>query len=1091
MKKKGFLIKLISVILPAALLITLGIQVFAAESMDESRVYDLSKAGAVSTQTANSADILENILGERLSDAERSYLVAYGDLSVKYDSGITTAKVSAILNEDKLSVTAYRYSYTSVSGINVQWTPRSVTLGKDTKLLTASSDGFTATFDGVTDESGVAKVDVLYTMNVIIDEEDATALLNKARSDIPALEEEIGRRTAAYEHALAEYNRLNEQYLDFIEAKEQYYSDLESYKNYVSEYRQYQDKLDAYNEYLADKEIYDAELALREKYEEELEIYKTQYPLYVDYLAAAKTYETNLAEYNKYVESVKSFRNRLEILDYLNVKMTSLERSALGAINGNVVTSVLDERDSLESNLVGAPPRVIDLAGEATDNLRILLNDYFSYTTEQGRYSYYLQNYDDLKTNIVNLFISLDYLYRNSSVRAALYETERDEKYRILVAQLYLVAHAISDEPIKSVSKDLVAGSKDADGYKQFTYTSKYTMDVYKYTVSDILYKEELLVDRNSATPINSPFPTEVTEPTAPVVVEKPTEPEYVAAPNELIPVSDPGEPPTEVSDPGEPPEEVSDPGKPPKEYVPPKEYTDLISAKDSIPVRKKSFDGGCVLTFKKTVSKKFLNQEEVNVKFYSENSDVLLYETTIDAGTAADYDGAVPVKQEDDRAVYVFSGWQNAQGEVVSLSEVSTDLILYPHFEEQIKEYKIIFDVDGKKYEYILPYGQTPVFEEGEPKRDDEGTVMYKFVGWDREITPVVGDAEYFALFEQDYIAPSSQGGASVSVNENGLVLNYGIAFDRSLDISRVLERAEEAGGLVIVSPYLTLDFNYSQVLELIDSDAARITFEVTESAGSLCKYRVSLYNSKGENVEKGIGLKLVDRTAPLEENERLKLFYFDEEGNRRYTKYAIEGKKMTFSAILGREYLLSYEYTVTTATSSFASLGVDKDYYTVGDSVSLLLELPYDVKLIRLYYKTSDGKETDLRTMKFTMPNSDIILIADVEYVRYRITFVSEDTVISSIYCNRGQMPTAPEDPKKLSDDENQYTFVGWSEELTAAEGNKTYYAVFEASPIEIVEAPDKGPTIYQRAVFIAIAAGAFLVLIAIIGIGIKLQS
>ncbi len=1082
MKKNSLLIKLLAVIFAVVTVMSSGVLAIAEEAVISSD-YELSRPGSDHNKILSSADILEKIIGESIGEEERNYLISYGDLEIGYDDGITTKKVSAILEGNKLGIIAYPYTYTAASEALISWIPVSVTLGDDIRVLVKDGDTYTADFEGYDVESGINSVDVLYTLTVKVNRADAEKLLNKAKNDIPALAREIAEKTEKYNKDLTKFNTY-----------EQYRINLEKYNKYLADLRIYNERLDAYNEYLEDKALYEIALTLRQQYEKDLEKYKADYAVYTEYLAQKNEYDKSLSEYNDYLKTVKAYRDRVEIIDFAAKAMTPLKRSALAAINGNTVTSVLEERETLESNAVGAPPLVITLAGEATENLRTLLAGYFNYTTEQGRYGYYLQNYDGFKKNFVDLFISLDYLYKNPSVRAALYETDRDEKYRILVAQLYLIAHALSDEPVKSVKEELVVGSKDADKYKQFTYTKDFTMDSKEYTISEILYGEKILEDKKAGTPFVDPFPAEVTAPAAaPTPVAKPTEPAYVAPPAEPVAAPDPGTAPEAVEDPGTAPEAAECP----EEYIPPVEYTELIAAKDDIPDRTLGFEGDYYLSLERTVSKKFVDMDEVNVKFYSENGAELLYETTVDSGTSADYDGVIPAKAEDDRAFYTFAGWQNHLNERVSLSEVTSDLMLYPYFEETVKKYTVTFDVDGTIQSLMLPYGTIPAFD-GEPSYEKyRGNEVFSFIGWDKPLTEVTGDITYTAVFSMEFLAPSNQGkGATVSIEDGRLTVNYTdiAASDTVLDITNLLERAKDIGSLRMITPALTVDFGYTQILELASAGAERLHISVVEYNGTNHKvdvydYRVEAFDSEGKPVDAQISVKLTDNTAPLALNERLKLFYLDSEGVRRYTKFALENEELSFAALSGITYTLAYEYTVTASAGNNVALSVKRGLYSFGESAELILELPDGMKLTKLYYTDSEGIVTEFNSTTFRMPASDITVICEVEYIRYKISFVSENSVISSVRVKKGEMPTAPEDPIKLPDDTYRYEFKGWSEEISPADGEKVYHAVFEEIPLEESEETEKGPSFYKKAVLISFIVGGALLLFIAIGVAVGL--
>ena len=1033
----------------------------AAFASDENDPYSLALAGSTSNKIFSSADILEAYLGETLIEAERDYLVSFGGVDLEYNDGITTANVSVSLDDGKLSVIAYEYSYIAKNGSTVIWVPKAVTLGEDRIELSKSIQGYRAEFEGVDENGELQYVNVEYSLSVNIEKTDIENLLNKAKNDVAVLEETMSRSEAEYENALKEYEAKSAAYAFYVKEKAEYDKASSEYKAYLSAYRLYKEKLDAYNEYLSDLEEYKLAKAAREEYEEKLAIYNEQYDKYVSYLVEKKNYDKSLSEYERYLDKLRRFRAGMLVINYTDRTMTEFDRSLRDAIYGTVVDTVMNERETLESRLVGAPSAVIDLAGSSTENLRTLLNGYFTYTTEQSRYSYYLEHYESLKKSFVDLFISLDYLYTNPSVRAALYEAKRDEKYRILVAQLYLLAHAISDEPIKSVDPELVAGGKDADKYKQFTYTEDFTIDVYEYTIEDILGSDVTLTDTDMATPLNEPFPTEMTCPVMPEAVEEPVEPEYAPPVTEVRVADDPGEEPERVADPGEAPNVADHPGEEPEEYVPPKEFISLIASKNDLTQRSNSVDEDYLLTLNKTVLKKFIDQNEINVKFYSQIGGDLLYETVVDAETPVHFVGETPEKIQDAEFTYVFDGWQNSDGERVNLSALSADAALYPIFKEELRSYTVYFDVNGEVTEFVLNYGEIPSFGDVTPGKEDTEYLYYTFKGWDKELKAVSSDITYTAQFESQYIVPTTDSGASVVFTDEDIVVNYGICFDRRLKLGRAIEKAEKSGAMTVVTPFCRLELSYSTVKQLYSLGAAEMFIDITERAGDVCGYRIEITDKSGAPLSDTVSVRICDPILPFEPNSRLKLYTFDENGEREYSKFSItENGGLVFNAASHVDYTLSYEYNLGVTSNDFVKLTAGGSVYSSGESVEFDVAIKEGYKLQRLYYLRRDGKEVDLKTPRLTMPGCDTVIVAVAVPITYKITFVNGNVPISIIYYEAGIMPTLPETPIKVSDGEYNYTFVGWSQEVVAVEADATYYAVYDETPVEKAEPiPEKG--------------------------------
>ena len=68
------------------------------------------------------------------------------------------------------------------------------------------------------------------------------------------------------------------------------------------------------------------------------------------------------------------------------------------------------------------------------------------------------------------------------------------------------------------------------------------------------------------------------------------------------------------------------------------------------------------------------------------------------------------------------------------------------------LNEYTVTWVVDGTVTEETYLEGATPVYKYGTEKDSDE-VYTYTFIGWDKEIVPVVADITYTAVYEQDYI--------------------------------------------------------------------------------------------------------------------------------------------------------------------------------------------------------------------------------------------------------------------------------------------------------------------------------------------------
>ena len=1080
MRNKRTIAKIISMLLVISSLIPI-LLVSASAGVGED--YDLSRPGSLNTVTLNSADILEKMLGEQLCEAERMYLVSYGDFEIKYDAGITTSYVQASCTNGSLAVAAYEYSYQTESGATVVWVPKRATINGETKELEKSEDTYDTVFEGVSTDDAAAAVAVVYALSIEISSELANSLVNRAYFDAPVLKAELEAKTAEYEAALEEYNRAKAEYDDYVIRLEKYSSDLSVYNEYLTAKRVYDLTLKKYNQYLAAKAIYDTKLEAYNEYEAKLKQYEEDFKKYSEYRNAYIEYEKDLAEYNALLADVNKCRAQLAIIESTKTPMTELNRTIFSDVClSTLVDTVLEQRDAYEkTGRYDVSPAALDLAEECTGILRRLLNEYFSLETEVARYNYYSANYESFKYGFTGLFQSLYYFanVKNSVLMGDLetmlklsgQSTDKIPKLMILIAMLYTVTSTITDGPVYTISPALVT-DKDPN-YKQKTVTLD-SFKCYYQTYSQILGCPFYLSDTNSAAPVNGGFPAISTEPTPPAKVDEPTAPTYVSEPVKPTEVKNPGDAPVEVKNPGEAPDAVVEPVSPiAPEYT--AEQLALISAYDSANIAKREleFDTSALITVETVLDKRFVNVDTVTVKFhYSDECDPWI--TTVDKGTLADYGGPVPVIPEDVRAKYVFRGWQTKDGALVDLGSATEDLELYPRFDEIIKNYDITFIVDGRETTVNLPYGEIPAYT-GTPEKPGNNEKRYIFEGWQPEIAPVSGDAVYEAVFTEKDMIPPQNGVTTVFDGED---FTYKVSFSASstVDISAALELSQLETDIIIETRAARVEIDPLTVAELKAAGIAKVAINVN-SVSSLSK-SVELLLYDGENSEIGniisplssggdsaVLIKVTLR-APIGSHERMRVRYLNAEGVYQFTDCMIEENDIVFDAVPGISYSVGSEYLAHTVSIDAAQLSLAQKSFFAGDSVDVSATISEGKRLVKLVYLYGNGNEVKITDSRFTMPAADVTVMAVVEQITYTVTFINDGAVIKTYRCPHGALATPPtEAPKKASDGEYSYIFTGWSSSFDPITCDTEYTAVYEKKVIEKSDAPAaQGLTLYQ---------------------------
>ncbi len=998
--------------------------------------YDYSRPASSHNVTLRSDELLAEYLGCELPSAEAEYLRSFGDVTVTYNDGITTDKIVREYSNGTLRITAYEYSYVAASSATVTWYPVSVTVGDSMAMLTHTGEGYTAEITGVPEDESTSAL-VTYSLSLTVSRKDISSLVNLAYLDAPVWERTLAEREREYDERLEEYNGKLALYNAYLEAQDKYGRDLILYRDYLVKQKLYDDALGEYNGYLAALAKYERDLSAYNAYQAALTAYNTAYAEYLVYLGALADYNAKLAVYNGQQATLAAVRAQLGFIDLAKVKMT-MSRDVYSAIMGNLVTEVLvGNKDLLTSPAIGAKAEVIEAAGTATENLRILLPTYFSLGSEEERYAYYSANFAHLRDNFTTLAQSLDELYRNRRIRNELKAQDRDEKYAILVAQLSLIASALSGDTI-----DSYYGTEKLGG----SYTIDYGDT--KKTLSSILENKTYVDTGVSPTPLADGYPVVMEKPTAPEEKVEPSAPTAVALPAMPHEVEHPGDAPDEVAEPIMP-EAVLEPTQP-ERYVPAPEITELIASygRGELTEREEP-EGDLTFNVYKTVTKKLFGANEVTVVFHGTSGEVL--ETlSIDSGTGAEFFGTPPTKAEDARAVYTFRGWCRSDGVSVDLTSVESDLDLFPYFHEDIKYYEITFTVDGEATVLSFPYGTVPDFG-SIPTRPDGNSLKYSFSGWNTPLVPVTGNASYTACFTSEYIVPFGSSGAQISESGSDYVVNARSAGSSVIDLTYLIEKAltpRAVRGIVLDTAYGRITLSYSVLTLMSGAGDTLLSVNAVQLGAYGYTYRVNVYNASGAPATASYKLS-AGFVCGLPNAAENSLFYTSAEG-RVGVPFTHGGSLVSFSALSGIEYNFLREYSVNLVPTDTAAVTVSSSRTHAGASVTLSAVPNAGYKIVALRVIDKLGNPLPVTDGAFVMPSCDVTVAVETAPIEYTVTFMDGTRTLSVHTYKYGENPTPPPAPNKLGEGYYLYTFSGWSHELAPVTADAVYYAVYTVTPL-----------------------------------------
>lgn len=1012
---------------------------------------DYSAPGATNKTTLSASDILSMLFADEgfaITDEERAYLDKYSGESITYSPILPSGNIKSEydVQEMRLTVTAKKYTYTSLSGVKAEWIPARVICGDASLPLEYNSQSgeYSASINGI-EEGAVSSVTVTFAADFTFSEETLNSLLTKAYGDAV----------------------LWERYAKYLSELEEYSERLAQYKQYLIDQRIYDDKYFEYQTYLSEKAEYDEAKALFDKYEIDLAKYNTDYALFVKYLAEKESYDKNQRAYEEYVKNYTAVKAQLAVIDGIDKGLPTIGRPLRGAILGPTVTEVINNKDAIANEATGVDGSVIDLAGESTEMLRELFEGYFSKKEEADKYIYYSLNYEKFRDAFTNLLSSLDYLYQNGKVKFALGEMDMTWKFQILLAQLYYVVVALNDSPVMRY---------DGSGY----FDSSYRIEKKK----PITYVEnvEYVKDPGVATPISGGYPAKVEKPTEPVEVVEPTKPTPVTKPIA----------PTEIKNPGDAPIPVTRPDVPSPVTAPDKRLApDGVLSEDVVALLSALADGKLTqrdkvvgertLTLTAEAVKSVHKVDEITVHFYDADGS-LLESVTAERGGYVEYGGRIPEKLADGK-LYTFVGWQTADGIPLDMSCVNPsgkELSAYPLFTEKTKVFTVTWRIENTTVTEEYEYGAIPSYK-GTPTKEREGASKFVFAGWNKDLTAVTSDTTYVARFNEIPLVVDKNGtgaGIDLETDTERYIIdcseNAGVKFDLSDIFSLAAENMKGItvrfrGGAVILS--------FSELMDAYGAGATVMSLMSASATGDGegASFKLTLTAPDGTVPDKALRatVGIYAKISSLEATILSRLIG----GERVAVPATISEDGLRAQVDAGEVYQTYREFGLSTVPYADINLAVDKPVAAPGDIIRVSFSAPADKRVVKLYYIDGAGNKTVIEGGAFVMPEDSVTVGLEFEYIKYTVRFTSDGRVIHTATYTPGEMPYFPGIPAKAADSEYSYTFIGWDMEFSPVDGNAVYNAVYEKTPI-IRDEPQEGLIITPRVlkIILLVATAAF---------------
>lgn len=1024
-----------------------------------------------------SASQLYALLLEQEPTAGEALYWASSELSLTYTDFVPESRISTDYDGELgiLKVTVQPYAYTAVNGATVTWFPTGLTIDGENYALQAYDGSYVVQIENCFYSSDF-QMQVDYECQVEIPKEIVATLHNEAYEKGDAAHEEM----EVYRQALKVYNNI----LDIN-------NKWEAYEQWERDYANYLVELALYNQL---KEVYDAYMVEYNAYATVLDAYNQ----WQNYFAQQKAYAENEKPYAEYMDFYKVYS---AAVDKLAMFESAFQRDSRGwcayrDIMGKTVTEVLGKQDLLIA--AGANREDVILAGQATENLRKLLKGYNDIREKEGiseyqknkqLYQYYTKNYDALKKNFCDLYKTLNGLYGgNYALRRFIEGEGKGDHYRQLVGHLYVISTSL-----------------DQNGYRDANWkiAGKSLMEV----IEPMHFFEDGDWD-----PKNTTFPA--------VEVPKVDRIEMPVRPSVEQPTVVP-DPPTPVENPGEPPAVVEDPSGTPRPEAP-KPLGDAPKKPTFTPAVEllyQEIEAGTLKPFvgvakAKTITLHTMVERVISIRNLK---TVTLYnpDGSVYKHVSVNYgEGFVlePLFRENTAEyTYEWLSWTTFDGGKPDTSCITTDIALYPLYRATKNIYTITWVVDGVSYPVSLYYGAMPVPEVVVDISTKESEYYrYEFSGWDREVTPVTGDATYTGSmvhvpkkFEVTWVIKNG----TESIKEKWA---YGEtpAFSGELSHESAQYVYEFLGWDKAISPVrgdVTYTAKYIEkplavggndtVLKVEHSDSM-IAVSATEASVSVAEAaKLALRQGKTLRVEwqNGLAVSLageqlqayVDGGTPrliLQQNQvEDKLIYsFRYHTNDAsstvsptltvhlpYSKangcetlfdlgtedgwQALDTLELTLTGAF--EVRCSYTYRIIPEANEFCNVTQIIDSAQSGETVSIDLDCVYGYEVVGATLVTETGEVIVVNGLTFTMPASPVTVTLTVERVVYRVSFLVDGNVWHYAEYGMGEEIILPDIPTKEAEEGYVYTFIGWGNVPAIAVGDEkemTFVAEFSKSKV-----------------------------------------
>jgi len=415
-------------------------------------------------------------------------------------------------------------------------------------------------------------------------------------------------------------------------------------------------------------------------------------------------------------------------------------------------------------------------------------------------------------------------------------------------------------------------------------------------------------------------------------------------------------------------------------------------------------------------------------VTWKNHDGTTLETDTNVPYGTTPTYNGNTPTKAGNAQYSYTFSGWSPA------ISAVTGDVTYTAQFTRSTNKYTVTWNnYDGSNLETDtnVPYGTTPAFNGATPTKAGNAQYSYTFSGWSPAISAVTGNVTYTAQFTQSTnkytVTWNNYDGSNLETDTN---VPYGTtpAFNGATPTRAA-------------TPQYTYEFTGWS--PSISSVTGNVTY-TAQFKENIRSYSITWKNHDNSTLE--TDTVEYGKTPTYDGKTPTK------EGDAQYS-YTFSGWSPDISPVTGEAtYTAQFtqsvnEYTVTWKNEDGTTLETDTNV-PYGTTPAYNGNTPTKAATAQYTY-TFDGW-----TPAVSKVTGDVTYTAKFSSTvnKYTITWKDEDgTTLETDSVEYGKTPTYDGNtPTKESSGGYDYSFDGWTPDVSEVTGEAEYTATYTKTPI-----------------------------------------